>query len=274
VNGLQDRVAIVTGGAAGIGRACAVRFAREGAAVLVADIDARGAEAVSEEIRADGGRAIALRIDVATERDIETMVDAAVSEYGRLDILHNNAAKVGGTSLAEDRSVADTSADIWRSTFEVNLMGAVLGCHYAIPAMIASGGGAIVNMSSIMAARGYRTQTAYAAMKGAIETFTMFVATQYGPQAIRCNAVAPGPTMTERVEATLPALEKEIREYRIMTPYVGTPEDIANAVVFLASDEARYITGQVLTVDGGCNVARSDIPLRAFRDDLERLATR
>jgi NAD(P)-dependent dehydrogenase (short-subunit alcohol dehydrogenase family) len=246
---LDGKVAIVTGGASGIGGASSETLARLGAATVIADLDADAAERRVAAIREAGGTAMAVRTDVADEEQVKAVVAAALAEYGRLDILHNNAAAIGLTR--RDFGLVEGDEALWEGTFRVNVLGVVSGCRHAIPAMLETGGGAIVNTSSISATYGEDALSAYAASKAAVDQITRSVATQWGKQGIRCNAVAPGLTYSETTVAAVPAAVLDLVVRHASTPYGGQPQDLANAVAFLASDEARYITGQVLNVDGG-----------------------
>ena len=198
--GLEGKVAIVTGAASGIGRATAEVLARAGAAVLVADLDGDGADSVAEAIAAGGGEAAGQPVDVSDETAVAAMVAAAVDRFGGLDILHNNAAAIGASSPGADRDIAKLDVDVWDRTMAVNLRGVMLGCKHAIPHLLARGGGAIVNTSSGSSQRGDVTIPAYAVSKGGVDTLTLYVATQYGKQGIRCNAIAPGLILTHPVE--------------------------------------------------------------------------
>ena len=248
---LSDKVAIVTGSASGIGRATARLLAAEGASVLVADLDIAGAEKVVAEIEAEGGRAAAQQTDVSEEAAVEAMVSAAVDNWGGLDILHNNAAALGAASPGRDADIASMDVDVWDRTMAVNLRGVMLGCKHAIPAMLERGGGAIVNTSSGSAQRGDLTIPAYAVSKGGVDTLTKYVATQYGKRGIRCNAIAPGLVLTHGVENFGGAAYVEMLAEHHLTPRVGRPEDIAHAVLYLVSDAAAFVTGQIVNVDGG-----------------------
>jgi NAD(P)-dependent dehydrogenase (short-subunit alcohol dehydrogenase family) len=250
VNRLEGKVGIVTGAASGMGQATALAFAREGASVVVADINEPGSRAVADEIEAAGGKALAMHVDISSAGDMKMMVDATVSEFGRLDILDNNASLFGPAARAIDNDIVNIDPADWDRIFAVNVRGPYLGCKYAVPAMIASGGGAIINISSTSAQAGNLTRHAYGSTKAAINTLTFHVATTYGRQGIRCNAVAPGPVRTPAWN-DMTAEDEELLKRHLLTPFIGGPEHIANAVVFLASDEAAYITGQVLCVDGG-----------------------
>lgn len=247
--GLDGKVAIVTGGASGIGAATAMGLAGEGARVLVSDLNLEGAEAVAKRIEDAGGEALGFKVDVADEERVREMVGAAVDEFGRLDILHNNAAALG--LVERDADVANADAALWDETMAVNLRGPMLGCKYAVPRMIEGGGGSIINTSSGAGVAGDLNRTAYGVSKAGLNSLTQYVATQYGKQGVRCNAIAPALVLTPAARWTLPQEMIEILEAHHLTPALVEPEDIAAAVVFLASDAARFVTGQVLPVDGG-----------------------
>lgn len=250
------RVAIVTGAAAGIGRATAGRLAAEGARVLVADLNRAGAEQAARELRTAGGEAVPQAVDVSAEADVEAMVARAVREWGRLDILHNNAAATAPAFLARDKLIADMDAAFLMRTLEVNLLGTVLGCKHAIPQMIRNGGGSIINMSSDLASGGTEgAPPAYAASKAGVEAITRYVAVQYGKRGIRCNALAPGVTLSGSVRENIPPPVLEIMRHGVYARFTGTPDDQAAVVAFLASDDARYLSGETICV--GAAQARS-----------------
>ncbi|PAZ12582.1 short-chain dehydrogenase [Streptomyces sp. SA15] len=247
---LDDKTALVTGAASGIGAATALRVAAEGAHTVVADLNLDGAKAVTEEIRSAGGSATAVPVDLGDVASVRAMVDAAVEAYGGLDILHNNAA---ATHLAARQDLAVLEADpaVWDDTMRINLRGTMVAIQAAVPHMITRGGGCVINTTSGSGLSGDLRNPAYGASKAALINLTQYVATQYGKQGVRCNAIAPGFVVTEA--KTGPAYEA-IRATMLrhhLTPRLGRPEDIAAAVVFLASDEAAFITGQTLCVDGG-----------------------
>ena len=244
---LDSKVALVTGGAAGIGRACALRFAAEGAAVVVSDIDGEGAAEVAELICSSGGRAVSVVADVSQEAAVAAMVATAVRQFGRLDILHNNAALVRAGDTDADGAVADMDIEVWDRTMAVNLRGPMLGCKHAIPIMIADGGGAIINTSSGASITANARLSAYAASKSGLNTLTRYVAKQYGKSGIRCNAVVPGVIVKPKFSEEF--LQASLRQAQ--TPYLGEPDDVAACVAFLASEEARFITGQLIAIDGG-----------------------
>lgn len=248
---LRGRSAIVTGAASGIGRASALRLATEGAAVAIGDIDDAGAEKVVGEIEQAGGRALFVHTDVSNEDAFRELIGAAVDSFGRLDILHNNAAALGNASIGGDEGIESLDVDVWDRTLAINTRSVMIGCKHAIPRMLESGGGSIINTSSGAAILGGLTGTAYATSKAAVNTLTQYVATQYGKRGIRCNAILPGLIMTPAVAVGMsqPVVDMILDHH--MTPEAGQPEDIAAMVAFLACDESRYVTGQLLRVDGG-----------------------
>ncbi len=249
---LQGKTAIVTGGGliggdGGTGHAAAVRLAEEGARVCVLDLDETHAERTVERITAAGGTAFAQVADIVDEQDCRRAVSEVLRRYGRLDVLDNNVGvSVTGT-------VVDISEAEWDRVMAVNVKGIMLMSKYAVPAMTeGGGGGSIINISSINPRRPYKT-TAYAASKGAVEALTRAMAVDHGADGIRVNCVAPGPLATARANHLDPAL-REMR--RCASPLLteGRTIDVANAVVFLASDESVYVTGEVITVDGGVSL--------------------
>ena len=250
---LDGKVAVVTGGGSGIGRAAAALFAAEGAAVVVADVVEEAAASASADITAAGGEARPVAVDVADELEVQRMVDAATTAHGRLDVLFNNA----GIFPADDGGVLDTPPDTWRRVMEVNLQGVWLGCRAAIPAMLASGGGSIVNVASFVALMGAATaQVAYTASKGGVLSLTREVAVEYARQGIRANAVCPGPIETPLLAELLADPERRARRLvHVPIGRFGRPEEIAAAALFLASDESSFVTGSALVVDGGITAA-------------------
>jgi NAD(P)-dependent dehydrogenase (short-subunit alcohol dehydrogenase family) len=249
---VAGKVAIVTGAGSGIGRATALLLAVEGARVALADIDDAGAAETARAIESAGGECVAVHADVTQPDSVEHMVAMAVDRYGRLDILHNNA----GGSSSEDGPVTDVSLDEWWRTINVDLFGTFLGCRFAVPAMVVSGGGSIINMASIASVVGLRGRDAYAAAKGGIMALTRSVAANFATANVRVNAIAPGFVATERVLAIAgPDATQAFAEERGV-PQMGKPDDIANACVYLASDESRFLTGQILSVDGGLSTLR------------------
>jgi NAD(P)-dependent dehydrogenase (short-subunit alcohol dehydrogenase family) len=244
---LQNKIAIVTGGGGGIGSAVARRMVSEGAKVAIADIFLDSAKAAADPL---GDAAIAIQFDAVDAASIEAMVEKTVSHFGRLDILHNNAAMTDPAKHPLDTDAVTIPIDIWDEIIDVNLRGYMLGCKYAIPHMIKGGGGSIINTASNSGTAGDLARIAYGASKGAIITMTKYVATQHGHQNIRCNSVAPGVVLTEALSKTVPGLADIIKRH-ILTPEFGVPDDIAALVAFLASDESRYITGENISISGG-----------------------
>jgi len=251
---MKGKVVIVTGAGGGIGAACAQEFAARGASVVAADVKGDRAKATAEAIAGAGGRAIGLEVDVADEAAVRGMVEAAVSEFGRLDILHNNAAATWESQLDDDLTTTDAS--VWDLTFAVNLRGPMLGCKYAIPQMLRTGGGVIVNTSSGSGVIGEPTRFAYGASKAGLNSLTRSIAARYGKQNIRCVAVSPGITMPrEGQDAMAETGWLKMMQRHHATPHLAVPLDVAKLVVFLASDDANFITGSVHPIDGGSSTA-------------------
>jgi NAD(P)-dependent dehydrogenase (short-subunit alcohol dehydrogenase family) len=250
---LTDKVALITGAGSGMGRAAAQLFAAEGAKVVVAEF---GAEAGTETVRLvtdAGGDATFVQADVSREEDARQMVDAAVEQYGRLDVLYNNA----GIMPEADHSVVDTDVDTWDRVMAVNLRGVFLGCKYAIPRMIEAGGGSVINISSFVALLGCSVpQDAYTASKGAVLSLTRSLAVQFGPRGVRANAICPGPIETPLLMEWLLKDEdaKRLRLARNPTGRFGKPEEIVNVAIYLASDESRWTNGAHFVIDGGISV--------------------
>ena len=247
---VDGKVAVVTGGASGIGRATAGALAAEGAMVAIADVDEGGGERVAARIREAGGDGLFRRTDVRSLADLEAIVGQAADRHGRLDVLVNNAAVAIGGSAGE-MAEAD-----WARTLDVNLTGVWRGMRAAIPRMLAQGGGSIVNLSSVQGHVGFVGWAAYAAAKGGVDALTRQAAVEYAPMGIRVNAVAPGTIMTEMNEAIMRESadpDAVMAGWLAMHPIgrVGQPAEVAAAIVFLASDEASFITGESLRVDGG-----------------------
>jgi NAD(P)-dependent dehydrogenase (short-subunit alcohol dehydrogenase family) len=244
---LKDKVCIVTGGGSGIGRATCLLFGREGARLAVADKRRDAAEAVAAEC---GGGAIALAVDVSVSAQVSRMVGDVVAAFGRLDVLVANAG-YGITG-----SVVDTDEDAWEALMAVNVRGVYLCAKHAIPAMKRTGGGAIVNTASVVASVGIRNRAAYCASKGAVAALTRAIAVDHVADGIRCNAVAPGTIDTPYFDDILrnspvAADSRKALESRQLLGRLGTPEEIAAGILFLASEESRFATGSILTLDGG-----------------------
>ncbi len=262
---LDGRVAIVTGSAHGIGAATTTRLAQDGAAVVVADIDAAGAELHAKTIVAAGGRAIGVGVDIADESSVCELIAATVATFGGIDVLHNNASAMQLTP--GDIDLLGVDLDTWDGTMSVNLRGTMLCSKEAIPHMIERGGGSVVNTSSGQALRGDTGQTAYSAAKAAVISLTRSIATQYGRQGIRCNAICPGLILTDRLKQKLAGMATERLLVHQLLPRIGQPEDIANLVAFLVCDEGSFITGEAISIDGG---ALAHMPSYADGGNIKR----
>jgi len=262
---LHGKVAVVTAASSALGREAALALAREGARVVVADTDGPRADAVAAAIAGAGGTALALQADPSRPEEAEGLLEAAVGAYGALHIVYNNppdaaagpatipdpgtpAPGGGRTRPGVDTTVVDLDLDGWEDILRVHVRATMLGCRFAVPHLIRSGGGSIINGSSTKGLAGDITGTGFGTSAAGINTLTMFVATQYGKQNVRCNAVAPGLILPSGTEV---AGADAIAQQSVLIPRVGRPQDVANAVLFLASDESAFITGMILRVDGG-----------------------
>ncbi len=250
---LEGKVGIITGAASGMGRAAALLMAERGARIVVADIAADKAAVTVDLIRSRGGEAISCGGDISSESDWRSVVSQAMDSYGRIDILYNNAADLRPEIYGRDASIGleDMDVSLWDHVLAVNLKGTMLGCKHVIPHMTCQGGGSIINASSNAASSGQETTMAYGAAKAGVNVLTQYIATAYGQRGIRCNAIAPGLVVGPEVKASLDPSLLRIFEDNILTPYTGLPEDVAEVAAFLASDASRYITGQIIAVDGG-----------------------
>jgi len=254
VNGrLEGKVALITGAGSGMGRAAAELFASEGARVVITDVDDGAGASAVDAVRAAGGEATFVRANVAEWDDCQAMVAAAVDTYGGLHVLYNNA----GIFPGDDGGVLDTPQETWRRVMAVNLEGVWLGCRAGIPALLASGGGAIVNVASFVALMGAATaQIAYTASKGGVLSMTREIAVEYARQGIRANALCPGPIETPLLQELLSDPDRRARRMvHIPMGRLGRAEELAKAALFLASDDASFMTGAALVVDGGITAA-------------------
>lgn len=241
---LKNKVAIITGGGGDIGRATAVRFAKEGAKVVVADVREEAARKTAAIIEENGGEAEHIRCDMTKAGEVKNMVDRAIGVFGRIDIFFNNA----GVN-SEEKKLPDVSIEEWEKVMDINITGVFLGMKYVIPKMEA--GSSIVNTASIAGIKGQKLVSAYSASKSGVMALTRTAATEFGRKNIRVNAIAPGITDTNMVEDWKKTDKWPILSTANALKRIGKPEEIANAVLFLASDEASFITGETLIIDGG-----------------------
>ena len=250
---LRDKVTLITGAGGGIGREAALLFAAEGARVVVAERDEKSGRNTVQEVEAAGGTALFVLTDVGKEHDCAAMVAAAESTFGRLDVIFNNAGIFPDT----DNSVTDTTEAIWDLVLRVNVKGVAFGCKHAIPAMLRAGGGSIINTASFVALVGAATpQIAYTASKGAVLSMTREIAVEFARKGIRANALCPGPVDTPLLAQLMsdPA-RKQRRLVHIPPGRLAQAREIAQAALFLASDESSYVNGATFTVDGGITAA-------------------
>jgi NAD(P)-dependent dehydrogenase (short-subunit alcohol dehydrogenase family) len=248
---VAGKIAVITGGGGGIGRACVELFVREGASVIIAERDVTAGEAARDALVALGGSGLFVATDVSEPESMQAMVAAAMAAYGRIDILYNN---VGGSTMNDGPVTTAPFEEFW-TKMKVDLFGTWLGCHYVIPHMIAAGGGAVVNASSMYGLVGTPGKDCYTAAKGAITALTRSMAVEFAPHKIRVNAVAAAGTLTDRVR-------KRVEEGKIPRRVVEShllgfidPETVAEAVLYLASDAARSTTGHILAVDSGLTIS-------------------
>ena len=250
---LDGKVALITGAGNGMGQVASVLFAREGARIVVADFSEAGGVETVTAVEAAGGEAAFVKVDVANADQCEAMIEFAMTRFGALNVLYNNA----GIFPADDGGTTETPEPTWDRVMEVNLKGVWLGCKYGIPAMLASGGGSIVNVASFVALMGAATaQIAYTASKGGVLAMTREIAVEYGRQNIRANSLCPGPIATPMLEELMsdPA-RKARRLVHIPMGRLGQADELAKAALFLASDESSFMTGAQLVVDGGITAA-------------------
>jgi NAD(P)-dependent dehydrogenase (short-subunit alcohol dehydrogenase family) len=251
VSRLSGKVAIITGAGSGIGEATAKLLAAQGAKVVAVGRRSETVGRVADEIKAAGGVALPVAADVSDEAQIASMVARAMSEFGRIDVLHNNAALTDPAVMAADGAIAEMEAAIWDRVMAVNLRGPMLCCKHIIPHMLKQGGGSIIMTGSGKGTQGDLGQPAYGASKAALINLTQNLATQYGKQGIRATIIIVGLVATESLLTNMPAPARAMLESHHLTPHIGAPRHVADAVAFLASDESAFVTGHALYVDGG-----------------------
>jgi len=246
---LKGKIAIVTGSASGMGRSIAILYAKEGASVVVSDINLEGAKATVAEIEANGGSAMAVLTNVTKEEDIQNLIDVTVKTYGSVDILVNNAGITDNMAAA-----ADVTDELWDSVLAVNTTSVMRATRKVLPIFLTKGAGVIINIASVGGLRGSTAGAAYTASKHAVVGFTKNTGFQYAKEGIRCNAIAPGPIKTnirDSVGDFNQRGEAICRTGMSLIRRLGEPEEIAGAALFLATDDSRFVNGTVLTVDGG-----------------------
>ncbi len=250
---LDGKVALITGAGNGMGRCASLLFASEGARIVVADFDVTTGHETATAIEQAGGEALFVQVDVSDSSQVESLIGATMSHFGALNVLYNNA----GIFPSDDGGVTGTPESTWIRVMDVNLKGVWLGCKYGIPAMLESGGGSIVNVASFVALMGAATaQIAYTASKGGVLAMTREIAVEYARQGIRANSLCPGPIATPMLEELMSDPERRQRRLiHIPMGRLGLAEELANAALFLASDESSFMTGSQLVVDGGITAA-------------------
>lgn len=248
---LSGKVAIVTGAGQGLGFASARTLAAHGAKVAIAELDRERCEQAAERIRADGGDAIGVVVDVSDESQVAAMVAAVVAAFGGIDILHNNAAILTAEHRAGDRDVVNVDHATWQRTMAVNAGGALLCSKHVIPQMIERGGGSLIHSSSGFGGQGDQTLTAYGMSKAAITLMSKSIAAQYGKQGVRSNTIQIGLVLGENAQHSVQGELRQIILDAHLTPELGAPQQVADVVAFLASDESGFITGATIPVDGG-----------------------
>jgi NAD(P)-dependent dehydrogenase (short-subunit alcohol dehydrogenase family) len=255
---LTGKTAIVTGAGGGIGAATAELFAREGAKVVVADIDKETASVTADRIREDGGVAEPFAVDVSDEAQVAGAIEFTVDSFGGVDVLQNYASN--RSVVPHDVFVADADLSVWMQQLGVDLLGCVLTSKYALPHMLRSGGGCITNSSSLAGWLSLGSRPAYATAKAGVIGFSKTLATEYGKQGIRCNVIAPGHIVTPATEKMYTDEQTQVMLDHVSAPRLGRPDDVALAALFLASPESAFINGHVLVVDGGMSAYAPMVP--------------
>jgi NAD(P)-dependent dehydrogenase (short-subunit alcohol dehydrogenase family) len=249
---LTGKVAVITGAASGIGRATAIRFAGEGAAIVIADLNAEGGEAAVRDCKENGGRAVFQKTDVSAEAAVKAAIDRAVKEFGGLDVIYNNAGLGGAVGPLEQITVED-----WDKTFAILTRGVFLGIKHAVPEMRKRGGGSIISTASIAGIRGFNGLHAYCAAKAGVVNLTRSASLEFAKDKIRVNCICPGGINTPIIHRNMPGVKEAVEGWMAKGQPIqraGHPEDIANMALFLASDDSEWVTGQAMVVDGGLTV--------------------
>ncbi len=254
---VEGKIAIVTGGAGGIGKAMCRRLVDEGARVAVADMFLQGAEEVAQEL---GSSSIAVAMDAEKSDSVARAIEQVTSHFGGLNILVNNAALTDSASMMADTNALDIDLDLYDRTMAVNTRGYVAGCKYALPHLIEGGGGSIINTASGAGQLGNDQWVAYGMSKAAVIQLTRSVATAFGKQGVRCNAIAPYVILTPHSREYFPKGLQAVYERHTLVPRLGEVEDMANLTLYLASDESGFVTGQVFNCDGGASAQHGNVP--------------
>jgi NAD(P)-dependent dehydrogenase (short-subunit alcohol dehydrogenase family) len=249
MRGLKGKVAVIAGAATGIGKATAIRLSEEGVSLALGDVNVTGVEAVARQVNAAGGKAVAAACDISDDAAVKALVDCAVKTFGGLDFMHANAADL--SLCLNDTDAVDVSLDLFDRTIAVNLRGHLLCTRHAIPEIRKRGGGAIVYTTSAAAFAGEPERVAYAVSKSGIHALMRHVASRWGKEGIRSNAVAPGVVLTENSTANMPDEMRAMILQMGRSPRLGQPDDIASMVAMLFSDDGEWINGQIVSVDGG-----------------------
>ncbi len=255
---LKGKVAVITGAASGIGRATAIKFAGEGAAVVIADLNVEGGEAAVRDCKENGGRAVFQKTDVSAEAEVKALIARALKEFGRLDIIYNNAGIVGATGSIEQTSVED-----WDKSQAILLRGVFLGMKHAAPELRKAGGGSIISTASVAGIRGLLGVHAYCAAKAGVVNLTRSVALELAKDKIRVNCICPGGINTPILHRNQPGAKDAMEQWMATVQPIqraGHPEDIAGMALYLASDDSEFVTGQAMVVDGGMTIGANFAP--------------
>ncbi|MFM2281278.1 MAG: hypothetical protein RLZZ444_3509 [Pseudomonadota bacterium] len=256
---LENQVAIITGAGGGLGSATARLMAARGAKVVLADYNLESARSVEAELAANGATALAIQFDLGDEASIKRMVAETMERFGRIDILHNNAADLSPEVGQNDHDIVHMDTALWDRVFRVNVRGTMIASREVLPHMLAQGRGAIVTMTSSLALQGHIVQNAYSTSKAALIQLVRNIAAAHGPDGVRANSVAPGLTLTPTVRRAFPEAVRTLVEKETLRDQMGEPDDLAELVAFLASDAARNINGELIVCDGGLTSHVPDI---------------